>query len=189
MAALPAGRTGQALALALLLAVCAAAWQVVAAPLLDLYADRAEALAQREAVARRMAQVAGSLPELQRQEAHPAAAGPASAALLGGASDAVAGAALQQLVQDMAKRAGATLSSTETLPAEAAGRHRRIAVRVSVSAPWPALVRMLQLIGEASPTMLVDDVQLHGGRAFGTADEPPMDATLTVLGFQSADRT
>lgn len=184
----PTGRPGQALALLLLALLGVAAWQGVAAPLLSWYADGAEALAQREALAGRMERLAGELPALQRLgSAATASSGPGTAGLLAGTSDAVAGAALQQMVQDMARRAGATLGSTEALPAEPAGRYRRIAIRVSTSAPWPALVALLRTIGEASPAMLVDDLQLHASRAIGAEGEPPMDATLTVLGFLAAD--
>jgi len=184
---LPTGRPGQALAVALLLAVAALAWSSVAAPLTDLYASRAESLAQRTVLARRMAQAAADLPALQQASSRFVAAGPPPAALLSGASDAVAGATLQQLAQDMAARAGATLSSSETLPAEQAGAYRRIAVRVALSAPWPVLVSLLRSIAEASPGMLVDDMQLHGTRQIEGTGELPMDASLTVLGFRAAD--
>ncbi len=184
---LPTGRAGQALAVALLLVVGALAWSSVAAPLFDLYASRAESLAQRVTLARRMAQAAADLPALQQASSQSVAAGPPPAALVGGASDSVAGATLQQLVQDMAARAGATLSSSETLPAETAGAYRRIAVRVALSAPWPVLVGLLRSIAEASPGMLVDDLQLHGTRQIEGTGELPMDASLTVLGFRAAD--
>jgi len=182
---LPTGRRGQALAVALLLLVLAAAWAAVASPLLSWHADRAEALQQRTTLARRMAQVAAGLPDLQRQAAAAAAAGPATTALLEGASDAVAGATLQQLIQDMAGRAGATLSSTEALPAEAVAAFRRIGVRVALSAPWAVLVQLLHAVEQSSPQMLVDDLQIHGVRQFGTTSEPPLEASFVVLGFRA----
>lgn len=182
---LPTGQRGQALAMALLLIVLAAAWLAIAAPLLDWHASRAEALQQRTTLARRMAQVAAGLPDLQRQAAATAAAGPVAATLLEGSTDAVAGATLQQLIQDMATRAGATLSSTEALPAETVAAYRRIGVRVALSAPWGVLVELLRAVEEASPQMLVDDLQIHGTRRFGTAGEPPLEASFTVLGFRA----
>ena len=183
--ALPTGRRGQVLAVALLLAVLAACWVVVAAPLLAWHADRTEALEQRSALARRMAQVAGTLPELQRQAAAAVAAGPVAATLLDGSTDAVAGATLQQLIQDMAGRADATLSSTEALPTEAVGSYRRIGVRVALYAPWPVLVELLRAVGQASPQMLVDDLQIRSGRQFGVPGDPPLDASFVVLGFRA----
>lgn len=182
---LPTGRRGQALAVALLLVVLAAAWAAVAAPLLEWHADRAGVLQQRTTLARRMAQVAAGLPDLQRQAAAAAASGPVAATLLDGSTDAVAGATLQQLIQDMAGRAGATLSSTEALPAETVAAYRRIGVRVALSAPWGVLVELLRAVEEASPQMLVDDLQIHGTRRFGTSGEPPLEASFTVLGFRA----
>lgn len=182
---LPTGRRGQALALALLLLVMAAAWAAVAAPLLDCHASRAESLQQRSVLARRMAQVAAGLPELQRQAAAAAATGPVAATLLDGSTDAVAGARLQQLIQDMAGGSGATLSSTETLPAETVAAYRRIAVRVALSAPWSVLVKLLRAVEQASPQMLVDDLQIRGARQFGITGELPLDASFTVLGFRA----
>jgi len=180
---LPTGRRGQVLAWALLLAVGAAAWVAVAAPLLDWHAGREEALGQRATLARRMAQVAAGLPDLQRQAA--AASGPVAATLLDGSTDAVAGATLQQQIQDMAGRAGATLSSTETLPAEAVASYRRIGVRVALSVSWGVLVQLLRAVEEASPQMLIDDLQIHGIRRIGVTGEPPLEASFTVLGFRA----
>lgn len=182
---LPTGRRGQVLAWALLLLVLAAAWVAVASPLLEWHADRGEALQQRATLARRMAQVAAGLPELQRQAAAAAAAGPVAATLLDGSTDAVAGATLQQLIQDMAGRAGATLSSTETLPAETVAAYRRIGVRVALSAPWGVLVQLLRAVEEASPQMLVDDLQIHGVRRIGGTGDLPLEASFTVLGFRA----
>jgi len=182
---LPTGRRGQLLAWGLLLVLLATAWVAVAAPLLDWHGGREEALQQRAILARRMAQAASRLPDLQRQAAAAATAGPVAATLLDGSTDAVAGATLQQLIQDMAARAGATLSSTETLPAEAVASYRRIGVRVALSAPWGVLVQLLRAVEQASPQMLVDDLQIHGARRFGVAGEPPLEASFTVLGFRA----
>ena len=182
----PQGRAGQALALGLLVLVAVAAWQAIGAPLRTLYADGAEVLAQRQALHARMAQVAGTLPALRRASTSPSVQ-PMAAPLLRGGSDALAGAALQQLMQDMAARSGATLSSAETLAAEPAGGFRRISVRVSLAAPWPGLLRVLQAVTETQAGLLVDDVQLHGSRMAGTGGMQPIDASLTVSGFRAGD--
>ncbi len=182
MVTLPTGRSGRVLALVLLLLALASVWQALGAPLMDWYADRAATIAQREALVQRMAQVAAGLPALQAASASPAAA-PQPQGLLPGGSDAVAGAALQEAVQGMAAQAGAMLGSTEALPAEPAGTFRRISVRVALSTPWPALVRLLRAMAEATPGMLVDDLQLHSARRLGPG-ESPMEATLTVFSFR-----
>ena len=182
---LPEGRRGQALAVGLLLLCLGLAWIVVAAPLLALHAERAEALGTRRALAARMAALAAALPELRAQAATVRAVGPAQAALLDGATDAVAGAALQQLVLELAVRAGATPSSTETLAAEQVGAYRRVGVRIALTAPWPVLVRLLQAADEAATGLLVDDLQIRGSRLLVRPTDVPLDATMTVSAFRA----
>src|SRR3954468_7784469 len=183
---LPTGRRGQLLALGLTLAVLGGAWAGIAAPLLDWSALRAEQVQARRAVARRMAELVETLPALRDQARRVAAPGrPTEGAVLDGASDALAAAALQGRLQEMAARAGAPLSSAEALPGEAGGAWRRIGVRVTVNAPWPSLVRLLQAIGTATPRMLVDDVQLRAPPLLLRAGPRPVDASFTVLAFRA----
>ncbi len=188
MGRLPTGRMGQALALALLALLLGAIWVAVAVPVLEWHADRADALERRSALARRMAALAAGLPALQQQAASASAsagAGPAAIAVLDGASDAVAAAALTQKLQEMAGQAGASLASTEALPAEQQGAYRRIAVRVAVSAPWPVLVRLLGAIEGATPQMLADELQIRGQRGFIRDGAAPLEASWVVMGFRS----
>lgn len=186
-AALPTGRPGQLLAVALALTVVALIWLALVSPLLDWYGERADSLAQRRALAQHMAVVADSLPTLQREAAAKAASsGPSRGTVLNGNTDAIAGAALQQLVQDMASRIGATLPSVETLPATQAGAYRRIGLRVSLNAPWPVLIRLLQSVEQASPDMLVDDLQVHAAPQMGAPADRPFDAAFTVIAFRAA---
>lgn len=183
---LPTGRRGQLLAIGLTIAVLGGAWAGIAAPLLDWYTLRAEQVQARRAIARRMAELAETLPVL-RDEARQVAAPdrPAAGAVLDGASDAVAAATLQGRLQDMAARAGAPLSSAEALPGEAAAGWRRIGLRVAVNAPWPAVVRLLQAIGTATPRLLVDDLQLRAPPLLLRSGARPVDASFVVLGFRA----
>lgn len=179
---LPQGRRGQLLALALTLTVAAVAWVGVVSPLIAWHAEQTERLAERQALAHRMTDLAERLPALKAQAAARNLSGPAPSALLPGNTDAVAGAALQQLVQQMATGVGAPLNSVEVLPAEAVGNYRRIGLHVALSAPWPALVRLLQSIEQAAPPMLIDDLRLRGAPMGNPA--LPMDASFTVLAFR-----
>ena len=184
--ALPTGRAGQWLALGLAALVAALLWVVMALPLIQWHAARDEALAGRRALAGRMAGLAAELPQLKHAAAQAADAGPPAGAMLDQPSDAVAGAALQQRVQDIATKAGATLSSTEALPAEATGGYRRIRLRVALTAHWPVLVGMLQgLALQTAPQMLVDDVQLRSAPVLLDRGDPPLDASFTVLALRA----
>ena len=182
---LPTGRAGRLLAVLLVLLVLAAGWAAAGAPLLDWYADRADALERRAALARRMESIAADLPRLQRQVQAGQTAGPAPIPVFGGGSDAVAGAALQQTLQDMAAKAGVTLASTEALPPQAEGAYRLIGVRVTTNTPWPNLIHLLLAITQASPVLLVDDLQVHGARGFVRKGGTPLDASFVVMGFRA----
>lgn len=187
----PTGPAGRMLALGLTLIMLASVWFAAASPLIGWYRDRASDLEQRRVLLRRMIAVAQTVPALRLDvsRAPRAGASPTGASgsgLLEGATDAVAAAALQQRVQDMATRAGATLTSAETLPATQTGAYRRIGLHVSLNAPWAVLVRLLQAVEQGTPRMLVDDLQLHGARLVVRPADPPLDAGFTVFAFRAA---
>ena len=100
-------------------------------------------------------------------------------------SDAVAGATLQSAVQGMATAAGAPLSSMETLPAEQSGLYRRIGLRVATAAPWPVLVALLRAVEQATPRMLVDDLQLRAPPVELRATTSPVTAAFTIVAFRA----
>ena len=185
MTELPTGVRGQALAIGLLFVLLGLVWFGGVAPLHDWYTHRADLLDQRRALASRMENVAAALPQLRR-DAEGAAASPGSQALLEGSSDAVAGAALQGQVESLATRAGTAVSSLELLPAEPSGAYRRMGLRVSVSGPWSAMIPMLAALAEASPRMLVDDLQLQPAPSLTAGAAQPIAATFTVFAFRQA---
>jgi general secretion pathway protein M len=184
--ALPEGPRGRAMALGLTAIVLAAAWLAVGQPLVQAYAERAEAVESRAALAVRMADLAASLPELQREAAAQSSDATPAAATLQGASDALAGAALQSRVEAMSNGAGGHLTSTEALPAEQVQAYRRVALRVTVDATWPVMVKLMQAIERATPRMFVDDLQVHAQPAAEKVREPPLDISFTVLAFRAA---
>ncbi len=186
---LPTGRPGRLLAAGLLLLLLVLAWELVGSPLRDWYGERAEALAGRQALAVRMQALAARLPALRR-EAEAGAGRPGPVLLIDGSSDAIAGAALQGQVQQMAGTLGASLSSSEILAGAAAGApgsgYRRVAVRISVTAPFEVMVRLVAAIERATPVMLIDDFELHGSR-IQLVQNPPLEASLTVLSFRRGE--
>ncbi|MBV8401604.1 MAG: type II secretion system protein M [Acetobacteraceae bacterium] len=182
---LPGGVPGRMLALGLTLLALVLIWFAVIGPLLRLYDEGAATLEQQRILAHRMAQLAGMLPELQHQAEAQAGTGPAPNALLEGATDAIAGATLQERVQDMATTAGARVSSAEMLQPAQTGAYRRIGLRIACNAPWAVLVRLLQSIEQATPRMLIDDMRIHGPRVALQTPEPVLNAEFTVLAFRA----
>jgi hypothetical protein len=182
-ASLPTGRRGQALAIAMTLAVVVALWLGVAAPLASWYADRSQTLAERSMLAAHMQVIAGMLPEMRRAAAAPLRA---KAILLPGGSDALAAAALQEAVNRIGAGAGVTFTSLETLPAVARGGLRRVGLRVALTAPWPRMVALLLAIRRAEPRMLLDDVELRGLPVRSRTESVPVDAGFAVFAFRPA---
>lgn len=158
-------------------------WLGVVSPLLAWRDDLAEMRSRREALAGRMEAVAATLPALQRQIDTASASQPVRL-FIEGASDAVAAATLQERIQDMARNAGVTLTSAEALPAEPVNGYRRIGLRVNVAGVWPVMTRFLQSIDEATPRMLIDDVQMERTAVlFGT--DRSINASFAVFGFRT----
>ena len=181
----PTGPRGRALALGITLMMVAFAWVLVAQPLIAGHADLRQAVENRGAVARRMETVAGSLPELRRRSEDAASRGP-TAALLEGGTDALAGAALQARLRDIAARVQLQFDSAEILAAEEAGGLRRIGVRISTIVPWPVLVGLLRELDAASPRLLVDDVQLQASVSLAAGVSRPLTVSFTVFAFRAA---
>lgn len=181
---LPSGRAGQALAAALALIAMLAVWLGLVQPVADFYAARQDAIAQTAArIARQQALIA-SLPALR--EAAQNAGGKPTASLLSGATDAIAGAALQEQVQSMAANVSATLTSIETLPAEQHGPFRRIGVRLQMSVTLPVLVALMAAVEQAEPAMVIDDLHITAspGGALPNMPPTPMDASFSVYAFR-----
>lgn len=182
---LPTGSRGRLLALSLTALALAVVWFGIAAPMLGWYADRTEQLNQREMLARRMAELAATRPELERQAAGLSASSAAPNALLAGETDAVAAATLQERMQDMAGKAGAQLSSVEMLAATQAGQFRRIGLRVAVEAGMANVIHLLELIEQAKPRMLVDELDFKRRLLLTRPTATDLDARFVVYAFRA----
>jgi general secretion pathway protein M len=181
---LPTGRRGRALAVALGLLVLVLLWFGIASPLLGWYSDRAEALAQREMLASRMARLARRLPALEREAGNLRAGEPGPDALLPGQSDAVAAAALQERVHALASQAGTVLLSVEILPAEQIGQFRRIGLRLSLQADLTHFVGLMRLFEQARPRILVSDLEVQRRQFFVPASSADLDTKFTAYALR-----
>lgn len=181
---MPEGLRGRLLAAALTLTVPCAAWFAVAAPLIAWYQEDREDLAQRRILLLHMQEAAATLPALEHDRA--AGVRPVTTALLPGATDAMAAAAMQSNVQAMAVAAGVSLASMETLPVQPGGAYRRIGLRVATIAPWSVLIEFLRAAGRGQSRMLIDDLVLRPQPAQDRSAPVPISASLTLLAFRPA---
>lgn len=186
--ALPGGRRGQALAAALTAVTLLAVWFAAVAPAWDWYQDRAELLRRQQAMARRMAALVETLPDLQREAARvdsAGAAGPGAAAtLLTGDTDPIAAAALQQRIDELAAGANVRVASEEILPGQTDGGLRAVSVRLGVAAPYRGLVAFLLALARSDIPMIADEMLMRAARADAESGDTPIEATLTVTSFR-----
>jgi general secretion pathway protein M len=180
-AILPEGRWGQVIAVGAPLCIVLAVIVGILGPAWRWYDGRQQLLAAARA------QVAGILaqeillPQLRQQ----AQAFGDTQVLLAGPSDAVAAANLQSDLAGLAASSGASLTSTEVLPAEMSGGLRQVGIAVIVTASWPALTDLLVAIESARPRMLLDDLTINNSNVFG-APGSSLQASFSVLAFRSA---
>jgi len=151
IATLPTGRTGQLLALAILCLVLGGVYLLLVSPILDLCSQREATLADRRMLAPRLSVAAAELPELRARLAELQASATTRNIALDGASDAIAAANLQSRIEELAKSAGVTISSTEGLAGENRGAYRRVGLRLAISGEYEAIIKLLAAIETAAP--------------------------------------
>jgi hypothetical protein len=183
--ALPNGQRGHLLAVALAVLLIAVLWAGVMAPLMGFYESRSERLREREAVSAHMESLVAMLPALRERAQSAAQQGSSPLLTLEGGSDAVAAATLQNIVQDMASSAGATLASVEIVPADAVRQYRRIGLKFSFGASWPVLIALLQSVDQANLPLLVDDISIHAPPVVPGSGPQTLDASFTIYAFRA----
>lgn len=158
---------GRIAALALLGALLAVLWLAVAAPAIDSYREDRDTVAFAAEQLQRLRQLAAATPVL-RAELERIARDPAGRTrLLGGASDALAGAELQNRVSRDATRHGLALRSAQILPPAEEEGFRRIAIRVALEGNLAGLRRLLYGVETAPAFLFVDNLEIRsrsGGR-------------------------
>ena len=194
---MPTGILGRCVALALLLAVLGLGYLVIVVPVLELYAEREAALEQRRLLEPRLRAAAGELPALRARLAELQASAANRKIMLEGASDAIASANLQSLIDELAASVGITVASTEGLAPENKGVYRRIGLRIAVNGDYDNLLALLAAIDKATPPLVVDNLQIRARlQALAmlqapNAPRPPaapaatrLDAGFEVYGFR-----
>ena len=187
-ASLPTGWPGRVLALGLAVLALAAVWFLGVVPLLNLHAENAAAIETQRALVARLNAASRELPALRAQVAERRGAADTSTLLVDGATDAIASAALQSRIGEIATGAGVTIASAESIPSEAQGSYRRLGLRLALNGSYEGVVKLLAGIETATPPLIVDSFQIHSfQRRPGAAQVSQLDARVEVFGFRAAD--
>jgi hypothetical protein len=187
---LPTGPRGRLLALSLLLIALGGAYLLVVSPVLSLYGERAAILENRRMLLPRLQAAAAELPALRTSVEELRAAAGTRKITLDGGSDALAAAALQSRIEELAASLGATIGSTESLPVETRSGYRRIGLRYVLSGPYEILVKFLAKLEAATPPLVIDNLHIHGVlRRPGTPAAAGLDAGLDVYGYREGEKS
>jgi general secretion pathway protein M len=187
---MPTGRRGQLLALSLLFVALGGVYFVAVSPLLELYAERAAVLENRRMLVPRLRAAADELPALRARVEQLRAAAGTRKITWDGASDAIAAATLQSRIEELATSAGATIGSTESLPAETRPGYRRIGLRYVLSGSYETLVKFLAKLESATPPLVIDNLHIHGVlRRPGTPAAAGLDAGLDVYAYRDGEKS
>jgi len=175
---------GRLAALGLLGAILAIVWLGVVGPLLDRYRGDRETVAFAAEQLPRLRQLA-SQTELLRAELDRIARDPAGQTrLLGGTSEALAGAELQNRVARDAAGHRITVRSAQVLPSLVEEGFRRITVRVTLEGNLSGLRELLYDIETAQTFLFVSDLEIRsrsGGRVILRREgQPQLDEVLAV---------
>ena len=178
------------MALSLLFVALGGVYFVAVSPLLGLYAERADVLENRRMLVPRLRAAADELPALRARVEQLRAAAGTRKITLDGASDAIAAATLQSRIEELAASAGATIGSTESLPAEARAGYRRIGLRYVLSGSYETLVKFLAKLESATPPLVIDNLHIHGVlRRPGTPAAAGLDAGLDVYAYRDGEKS
>jgi general secretion pathway protein M len=187
---MPTGRRGRLLALSLLFVALGGVYFLVVSPLLGLYGERGAVLENRRMLLPRLRAAADELPALRARVEQLRAAAGTRKITLEGASDAIAAATLQSRIEELAASAGATIGSTESLPAEARSGYRRIGLRYVLSGSYETLVKLLAKLQSATPPLVIDNLHIHGVlRRPGTPASAGLDAGLDVYAYRDGEKS
>jgi general secretion pathway protein M len=175
------------LALSIALIVLAAFYMVAVAPILDFYTANESTVQTRQALAARLSAMAHELPALRAHVADLRAAASGDRQTLEGSSDAVAAAALQGRIGEIAAAAGVMVASSEILATEVQDGYRRLGLRLVVSGSYDGLIQLLVGTERATPPLIVDNLQIRAAQRRPRAPAEsvaPLDASFEVFGFR-----
>lgn len=167
-------------AVALLLAMLAAAYLYVVAPLVTAYRDADEEIQTTRDLIARYESIATTRQTYQDQRVELSSRQVGSGVYLLAESDALASAELQGRIRDTVAAHGGTLRSIQTLPAEADGEFMRVAVRVQFTASLASIHHILYTLETNRPFVFLDNLDVRNRRARRRKELENTDPDLTI---------
>ncbi len=186
------GWTGRVAAIALLLGVGLAVYGLLIGPLIAAYEKVDREIVEANELQFMYQRIAHSRGRLQAEFERLTALQASSGIYLTGDTDALAAAALQEIVNATVESAGGRLRSVQILPAKAEGLFKRIGVRVQMSASIAELAQALYAFEAGETFLFVDNLEVSNSRARRkrkdpTPVEPSLKIRLDISGYRKPE--
>jgi general secretion pathway protein M len=188
--------TSRIAALALLVSLGFASFQLIAAPVLRGYTEVARRIENSQALLGRYRALSAQGPDLSARllAAKKAVAG--SITYLEGNSQTLAGAELQNLLRGIVEAAGGELRSSQISPVDSGQREggiTRVALRVQARVGAGHLQDLLYGVETAQPSIFIHKITITEGRSGELGDDvetnPMVEVTVELYGFRGEQPT
>ena len=169
-------------ALALLIAAALLLYAVVMAPVIDRVANDAADLNRAQERLGRLQALAASVDRLDQAARRAQALGPGRSFFIEAPSPVAASARLQERLKELIGSSGARVTSLFALPPVDEKDHRRVTLRLLITADTPALQAVLHGIENAAVALVVEKLYVRA-RARSVDATRDLDVEIEVAGF------
>ena len=170
-------------ALGLLLVVVLVLYAGVAVPVIERAERDATTLGLAQERLARLQSLAAQRENFAQAYDRVRARGPVEGLFIEASSPATASALLQERLKALIKASGASVTSLFALPAVTKEDHRRIALRILLTADTPALQSILHGIEIAEPVLVVEKLYVRARTARSVNVVRDLDVEIEILGF------
>lgn len=184
---LPTGARGRLVAAALLLIVLLVLGKFVVGPIIDNYFALGDDIAEIQDDIRRYRNTLAELPALNAAVQRLEQEDPLSPLLLTGANPALAAAAVQRRLQDVAEQQGIRIVSVHIQNPSDEGPLERITVQARLQANDRGLRDALYAVEQGTPYLFVDAISINKNTRRRNASAEDLDVRLTLSGLRTKD--
>jgi hypothetical protein len=177
-AILPAWK-GRGAALLILIAIVAAAYLLLIAPLLADYEETRLAMSRAQDLLAHFNRLRVVEAELGKQVAELRQRQSSRGLFLTKGSDAHAAVEIQDRVKRLVEQNGGAVRSVQVMPGQSDAGFRRVTVRIQMTATTPLLYRTVYRVEAEKPALLVDNLNIQGA-SFWRNNDKAADPTLAV---------
>ncbi len=154
----------RSLAVAILVAALAALWVFLVAPVTEKFEGYGRSISHSRELLVRHLQIAAQRARLERELEELRRAQSSTGRFLEGGGIELVAAEAQNKVKNLIDANGATLKSTQILPAQEKDNFRKLTIRVTMSADTEALQKIFHALETANPYLFLDNIDIRARR-------------------------